>query len=234
MSTAAKDIVFVIPGQLQTASEASAPSSVAKRGSVKASVRVGAQRGSGEPVRLSARPGEDVVVLTIANGPTLVLHPEDARDLMHAQAGAGTRSAVAASASGEVVVPPQLGWPGLEAAGTRGVTRGWLGQALLSGFDIVTGLLKDPAVSLAAAAITKSVDGRVEAGVYALSAGTVPESTAGHFWCWCTAPSWTPTAPLASCGRCIRRRCATFLTVTRTASMRSTTQPWAKARSPTR
>ena len=179
MATNAKDIVFVIPGQLQTASEASAPSSVAKRGSVKASVRVGAQRGSGEPVRLSARPGEDVVVLTIANGPTLVLHPEDARDLMHAQAGAGTRSAVAASASGEVVVPPQLGWPGLEAAGTRGVTRGWLGQALLSGFDIVTGLLKDPAVSLAAAAITKSVDGRVEAGVYALSAGTVPESLKG-------------------------------------------------------
>ena len=146
MATSTKDITFVIPGELQAAGAGSAHSSVAARGSVKASGRVGAQRGSGEPVRLSARPGEDVVVLTIANGPTLVLHPEDARDLMHAQAGAGTRSAVAASASGEVVVPPQLGWPGLEAAGTRGVTRGWLGQALLSGFDIVTGLLKDPAV----------------------------------------------------------------------------------------
>ena len=179
MATTAKDITFVIPGELQTAQTSSAASSVAARGSVKASVRVGAQRGSGEPVRLTARPGEDVVVLTIANGPTLVLHPEDARDLMHAQAGAGTRSAVAASASGEVVVPPQLGWPGLEAAGTRGGTRGWLGQALLSGFDIVTGLLKDPAVSLAAAAITKSVDGRVEAGVYALSAETLPESLKG-------------------------------------------------------
>jgi len=38
-------------------------------------VRVGTERGGGEPVRVTARPGRDVVVLEIANGPTLVLHP---------------------------------------------------------------------------------------------------------------------------------------------------------------
>ena len=50
MATTAKDITFVIPGELQAAGAGSAPSSVAARGSLKASVRVGAQRGSGEPV----------------------------------------------------------------------------------------------------------------------------------------------------------------------------------------
>ncbi|MBH2042030.1 MAG: CHAT domain-containing protein [Comamonadaceae bacterium] len=172
MATSAKEITFVVPGQLQAAGTGAAPT----RGSLKASVRVGAQRGSGDVVRVTARPGEDVVVLTIANGPTLVLHPEDARDLMRAQAGAGTRSAVVASASDEVVVTPQLGWPGLESSASRGATRGWLGQAVLSAFDVVTGLFKDPAVSLASAAITKKVDGAVEAGVYELSADPLPKS----------------------------------------------------------
>jgi len=70
-------------------------------------------------VRVSARPGEDVVVLTIANGPTLVLHPADARDLLLAQSAATTRSA------------------------------------------------------LAAAALTKKIDGKVDAGVYRLGADTL-------------------------------------------------------------
>ena len=184
MATAAKDITFVIPGQLQ-ASRPGAAASAGVRGSLKSSVRVGAQRSGGEPVRVTARPGEDVVVLTIANGPTLVLHPEDARDLMRAQAGAGTRSALSrdaagsASASGEVVVASQLGWPGLEQAATRGATRGWMGQALLSAFDVVTGLLKDPAVSLATAAITRKVDGAVDEGVYQLAPEPLPASLKG-------------------------------------------------------
>ena len=174
MATSAKEIVFVIPGQQATQGAAASA-----RGSLRASVRVGAQRGSGDVVRVTARPGEDVVVLTIANGPTLVLHPEDARDLMRAQSGAGTRSAVAASASDEVVVTPQLGWPGLESTATRGASRGWLGQAVLSAFDVVTGLFMDPAVNLASAAITKKVDGAVEAGLYELSAAPLPKSLKG-------------------------------------------------------
>ena len=176
----ASDFTFVIPGQREVAPVARS----ATRASVKVSVRVGTQRGGGEPVRVTARPGEDVVVLQVANGPTLVLHPADARDLLLAQSGApprstgaaapagkkGARRGATAAASQEVVVSPQLGWPGLEAEATRGNTRGWMGQALLSGFQVLTGIAKDPAVHLAVAAVTKKVDGKVEAGVYRLSA----------------------------------------------------------------
>jgi len=158
-------ITFVVPGRA-TAAPATTTGS---RGRVKAAVRVGTQRDGSAPERVTAQPGEDVVVLTLANGPTLVLHPEAARDLMRAQHAAASRSA-ALPASADVAVPAQLGWPGLEAEATRGATRGWMGQALLSGFDVLTGLVKDPAVKLATAAITRRLDGGVEAGVYRLSA----------------------------------------------------------------
>ncbi len=162
MATSTQDITFIIPGQAQTAG-------AAVRGNVKAAVRVGAQRGGGDPVRVTARPGDDVVVLSIANGPTLYLHPEDARDLMRAQSAGATRGTVNAANDNEVLVSPQLGWPGLEAGATRGASRGWMGQVVLSAFEVITGLAKDPA-RLAAAAVTKKLDGAVEAGVYELSA----------------------------------------------------------------
>ncbi len=163
MASGSGDITFVIPGQ------AEAPAGPLARGQVKSAVRVGATRAGGEPVRVTARPGEDVVVLDIANGPRLVLHPEDARDLMRAQASPLARGAVPA-ATGDVIVPAQLGWPSLEAQATRGATRGWMGQALLTGFQVLTGLAKDPADQLAAAALTRRVDGAVDAGVYRLAA----------------------------------------------------------------
>jgi hypothetical protein len=169
----------VIPGQLQSTGAGSAAAAAPARGRKKASVRVGAQRGGGDAVRVTARPGEDVVVLIIANGPTLVLRPEDARDLMNARAGAGTRSASRGGVGGDVAVATQLGWPGLESGATRGATRGWMGQAVLSASDVVTGLFKDPAVNLDSAAVTKKVDGGVEAGVYALSADALPATLKG-------------------------------------------------------
>ena len=179
MATQAKDITFIIPGQAQPGGVAAGATRGRSGGTVKASVRVGAQRGAGDAVRVSARPGEDVVVLTIANGPTLVLHPEDARDLLRAQAAGATRSAIAVGKPDEVVVSAQLGWPGLEAASTRGATRGWMGQAVLSAVDVVTGLFKDPAVDLATAAITLKVDGAVDEGVYQLAAEALPASLKG-------------------------------------------------------
>ena len=198
MATAARDITFVIPGQAQPAATGTgvtrgggtpgtAGASGAPQGTlpltVKASVRVGTQRGGSDAQTVTARPGDDVVVLTIANGPTLVLHPEDARDLLRAQAAGATRSTVsvaAGTAAGEIAVAAQLGWPGLEAGATRGgATRGWLGQAVLSVFEVVTGPFKDPAVTLATAAITKKVDGAVDEAVYQLSPGPLPESLKG-------------------------------------------------------
>ena len=178
MATRANEITFVIPGQAQPAG--ATVSRGRSSGTLKASVRVGAQRGAGDAVTVTARPGEDVVVLTIANGPTLVLHPEDARDLLHAQAPNATRSAVSTdAAAGQVIVSAQLGWPGLEAAATRGATRGWMGQAVLSAFEVVTGLFKDPAVSIVTALATQKLDGAVDEGVYAQRAEAQPASLKG-------------------------------------------------------
>ena len=158
----ATDIHFVVPGRAQPTSSAAG----AVRGRLKASVAVGARRGSGDAVRLSARVGEDVVVLGIAGGPTLVLHPEAAAALMRAQSAGAQRSG---DADGDVAVPAQLGWPGLEAASTRAATRGWLGEVALNAFDIVKGVFTEHGVSIASALVTRKVDGRVEAGVYELS-----------------------------------------------------------------
>ncbi|MDM0084564.1 CHAT domain-containing protein [Variovorax sp. J31P179] len=167
MASRGPDITFVVSGQADTA----APSA---RENLKASVRVGATRDGGTTQRTTARPGEDVVELTIANGPTLVLSPEAARDLLRAQNSGITRSAISAAASDEVTVSSQLGWPGLEAASTRSATRGWLGEAMLSGFRLLSPG-KDPAVSLASAAITMKLDGAVDPGVYQLTADALPK-----------------------------------------------------------
>jgi len=179
MASSARDISFIIPGQLQApARRAEAP------GTVKASVRVGNVRGdaaAGSTVRVVARPGEDVVVLTIAGGPTLVLHPEDARDLMQAQAAATGSApqpqrdgaARGAAAAGDTVVSAQLGWPTAGLDPSRAATRG-IGQAILSGFEVVTSLFKDPAPKLVAAAATRHVDEQVVAGVYQLRPDALP------------------------------------------------------------
>ena len=165
-SGSTNDITFIVPGQAQDAAPATT------RGAAKATVRVGTERGGGAPVRVTARPGRDVVVLEIANGPTLVLHPAAARDLMLAQSASATRGALAGARGkpSEILVPAELGWPGLEAEATRGTTRGWLGQALLTGVQVLTSDALEPAAKLAAAAVTKKVDAQVDAGVYRLAA----------------------------------------------------------------
>jgi len=163
----ASEIIFTVPGQAQ----ATSPAAQGLGGQVRASVRVGARRGTGDSVRLTARPGEDVVVLSIANGPTLVLHPEAARDLMRAQAGNARRGGAEPSDADAVEVPAQLGWQGLDDGST---TRGWLGQVVLSAFDIVKGLVLDHAVDIVSTLAVKKLDGKVEAGVYELSPTELP------------------------------------------------------------
>src|SRR5262245_45561527 len=81
-----RPITFVIPGQRapQAAARGAAPEAAPAgqiRGRIKESVRVGARRDAGQ-VRVTATPGEDVLVLQIAGGPALTLHPETARDLI--------------------------------------------------------------------------------------------------------------------------------------------------------
>ena len=121
-TTAAQPIVFIVPGQEQpTRTRGAAPAPLPAgltNGVLKQSVRVGAQRGASGQVRVTAVPGEDVVVLHIAGGPALTLHPENARDLMLAQQGEikRTRGARGVDQPGpnEIQVPAQLQWRGLE------------------------------------------------------------------------------------------------------------------------
>ncbi len=158
-------ISFLVPGQ-PTASRSggAATASGGLPGRVKAHVAVGAQRAGAEPVRLQAVPGEDVVVLHLAGGPALVLHPETARDLLRGQ-GETTRSQVPAGT--DVAVPTQLRWRGLEQT-TPARSRGFMGQVLLQAVELLTGLAADEGADLAASAIVAKVDGQVNAGVYAL------------------------------------------------------------------
>jgi CHAT domain-containing protein len=182
----AKPIVFTVRGQAlplapttRGAPGGGQTSGDAGHQTVTQRVRVGAVRGSSDTVRLTARPGQDAVVLHIANGPSLMLHPETARDLMLAQAGPATRgsgkakrgpaTSRGAGADEPVDIPSQLAWQGPTPAGlTRGASRGRLGQVLLAGIDIVTGLLTQPAAKLTAGKIAEKVDGQVDPGVYPL------------------------------------------------------------------
>jgi hypothetical protein len=159
------------PSKADTPIDASAPQGAR----VKAAVQVGAQRSAGAPQRLQAVVGEDVVRLTLINGPQLILHPETAYDLMRAQQRVETTSRAARGATArsapppvpdEVAVPAQLRWVGLEQAAP---TRGFIGDVLIKTFEILTGLAKDTAVTWAASAVVKAVDGQVQEGVYQLT-----------------------------------------------------------------
>src|SRR3982751_8385 len=94
--SASRPITFVVPGQAPASRGAMDADALPpqlppefQRGRVKDSVQLRATRGGGREVPLEAVPGVDVVVMEIAGGPTLVLHPETARDLLRAQEGGG-------------------------------------------------------------------------------------------------------------------------------------------------
>lgn len=177
-----RPVTFVVPGARPAPRRAGGgapqPSDVVS-GVVKDAVQLQARRAGGETQRLQAVPGEDVVVLRLADGPVLVLHPHTARDLMLAQQATPRRGAGEAVPD-EVSVPAQLRWRGLEqAAPTRGA--GSLGEVLLAGLEVVTGLLKDPAAHVVASRVVAQVDGQVEAGVYRLQRDALaPLKGSGH------------------------------------------------------
>ncbi|MET0657265.1 MAG: CHAT domain-containing protein, partial [Steroidobacteraceae bacterium] len=177
MAKESEQVTFVVAGQLLSAGRAAAPSG----GRIKAGVRVGARRGGTDVVRLTAQPGDDIVLLHIANGPTLYLHPEDARELLRSQADAAPSTSRGTSqlpsANGDVYVPAQLRWRGLddgaEVSATRGKITNWIGDVALDAIEIVTGLFKDKAAKIAAAEVTRRLDGQVDAGVYRLMADSL-------------------------------------------------------------
>ncbi|MBV9880178.1 MAG: CHAT domain-containing protein [Gemmatirosa sp.] len=147
-------------------------------GQVKQAVRVGTNRGDGSTVRLQAQPGEDVVRLQIADGPTLVLHPAHARDLLLAQrepmSGAVRGAGGAGGAGGdEVVVDATLRWGGPSAAATRGFP----GGGLLSKIEVVTDwkqAVTDIAGGLIAGAVAERFDAKHQKGLYAPTDTALP------------------------------------------------------------
>lgn len=174
-----KTITFVlrgqpVPGGVYAGTAATRGSGTRKLpGHVKSSVRLGSLRAAAEPQRLTAVPGEDVVALHIAGGPVLLLHPENARDLLLAQGGASTkRGKGAVKAGDDIEVDAALRWRGLEA-GTP--TRGMLGDVVLAAFEVLTGFGKDKVVDFATSQVVARVDAQVEAGVYSLSPDALPK-----------------------------------------------------------
>ena len=169
MASGTSDITFIVPGQAQPAPAARSADARQRQG-------VGARRHAARRRRAGARHGaagrgrrrpqrRQRADAGAASGRCARPDARAERRDDAQRAGDARRRR-----GDEVVVPAQLGWPGLEAEATRGSTRGWMGQAVLSGFQVLTGIAKDPAAKLAAAALTKKVDGKVEAGVYRLSA----------------------------------------------------------------
>jgi hypothetical protein len=167
----ATPVTFLVPGTEAAAPLAAAaahPPLAPGTGELKHSVAISSQRAaSGAVVPVAAIPGTDVVVLHIDGGPSLCLHPENARDLLWSQ-NVGPEHAKAA-ADDAVPVPVRLQWSGLEnAAAGAGATRGFLGSVALKAIDVITGVGSNVAAKLAVAAAVKHFDGQLNAGVHAL------------------------------------------------------------------
>ena len=178
-----RPITFIVPGVRQDGVSRggerarSVTRSLPLDGEVKASVRVESRRAGGATHRITAQPGQDVVVLTIENGPSLVLHPASARDLLMAQSPKArgiSRSGAGAPqlelGPQEVEVAPQLRWQGLanSAPDADGGTRGLLADVVLKVIDVIG--LKGRAQEMAAEALARLLDERVNEGVYKLNA----------------------------------------------------------------
>ena len=146
------------------------------RGRVTQSVRVGAERGGGAEVRITAEPGKDIVVLHISGGPALYLRPENALDLLRAQASPpGARGGAPGGTQtrdGTVRVPARLQWRGLERApAARGGADSRMGDVLLDSIEVVS----DAAAGLAADVVVRKVDEQVDEGVYRLQRDALPK-----------------------------------------------------------
>ena len=201
--TTPRAITFVMRGAIDAAPPASAsrggpqaayPAALPAgllRGEVRHSLRLPALRSaaagnaaSAAETRVEALPGRDVVVLHVAGGPSLVLHPENARALLRAQRPGSAAMRGEGGAAGDdddaVTVSSQLAWSGLEPmaddgtpGAARGTTRGLLGDALLSGLEIISGVAGEQLAAGTAALLAARIDAKVDAGLHALQAGAL-------------------------------------------------------------
>lgn len=131
-------------------------------------------RDAGQPALVDVEPGRDVVVLKIADGPTLVLHPEHARTLLGPPL-AGPATGAAPGQEGAIDVTGQLPW--CRAAGARRDGRPSAGGAVLEWFGVLAApdtLGTPDTPDDPAAAIAEAIDGQVAEGLYRLHADVLP------------------------------------------------------------
>jgi hypothetical protein len=130
---------------------------------------VTAQRGAGDSnIRTQAVPGEDIVIVDIAGGPSLWLHPESARDLLESQHDPLFARGAAPLGAGEVRVPARLRWRLEDAAPVSGATRSFLGDVQVQAVHVITGIVEDKAADFVASKVVQAFDSQVDPGVYQL------------------------------------------------------------------
>lgn len=177
----AAPITFVVPGiRADRGSTRGAGDAAFPIGRAKDSITITAQRAAGDSeVRTTAIPGEDVVLIEVAGGPELWLHPDTARDLMQSQQDPLLARGGAALAPGEVRVYARLQWRLEEGTPVPGATRGFLGDVLVRAFHVVTGFAEDKAADFVASKVVQAFDSKVDPGVYQLDR-RLPESFKGR------------------------------------------------------
>ena len=256
-ATEPSSITFVLAGSQQvqepaTVVRGAAPPSLPAgltRGRVTQSVRVGAQRGGARDIRITAVPGKDVVVLHVAGGPALVLHPESARDLLLAQvvAAQNVEAPKARAKPGTVKSGSQRACSGRDSNRTQrnaAQARGVPGTVRLSAVEIVTGIGTDMAADFAASEVVRRVDAQVDPGVFGLSPDELPKLK-GTARATAANPSLTRRRAVAGSAawhhvgderdlqqtvdRSIRSTCDRCSSITGTASMDSSIRHSAKA-----
>ena len=152
-------------------------------GTLKHSVTVAARRGEGGDVRVTAVPGEDIVILHLEDGLSLTLHPEHARDLVLAQSGVTSNRGGGVADAG-VSVPLSFRWRGLEQTIPTRSALGRLGGMALNGFEVIADAAKNVFLEQVIGHAQEWVAGRVvdyfdqpgklREGVYALNREPLP------------------------------------------------------------
>src|SRR3954447_4087826 len=177
----AAPITFVVPGiRADRGATRGAGGAAFPIGRAKDSITITAQRAAGESeVRTTAIPGEDVVLIEVAGGPALWLHPDTARDLLQSQQDPPLARGGAALAPGEVRVSARLQWRLEEGTPVPGATRGFLGDVLVRAFHVVTGFAEDKAADFVASKVVQAFDSKVDPGVYQLDR-RLPQSFKGR------------------------------------------------------
>ncbi|HEY6135552.1 MAG TPA: CHAT domain-containing protein [Rubrivivax sp.] len=131
-------------------------------------VAVSATRDAAVQHTLRAVDGEHIVALTIANGPTLYLHPANAQRLLQAQQADGPRSGRAGAATdGAVEVGAMLSFTG-PAGDTAPATRGLIGRVVLQAVELISGPLREKAAGLTAQLAARKLESATSPGVHAM------------------------------------------------------------------